>query len=707
MRRLLAWLLMALIAVPATARAEDGHELWLPYRAVEPERRAPYLANARSLLVAGDSATLRVAREELRRGLAAMLGRAPADTDQPGDGAIIVGTPAASRFIAGLRLPLAQVGREGFVLRRVTSGRRSNIVIAANGEVGLLYGVFELLRRIQTRQPLDPLDVAEAPRLALRMLNHWDNLDRTVERGYSGFSIWDWHKLPDYRDPRYTEYARANASIGINGTVLTNVNANAEVLTPLYLRKVAALADLFRPWGIRTYVTARFSAPIEIGGLKTADPLDPAVRAWWRRKAGEIYAAVPDFGGFVVKANSEGQPGPQDYRRSHADGANMLADALAPHGGAVIWRAFVYTAQPGADRARQAFDEFQPLDGRFRRNVLLQVKNGPIDFQPREPFHPLFGRMRRTPVVMEAQVTKEYLGFATHLAYLGPMWEEVLRADTHANGPGTKVAETIRGMAGVANIGTDRNWSGSQFDQANWYAFGRLAWNPGASARAIAEEWTRQTWGNEPAVVAPVVGMMMRSRDTVVDYMSPLGLHHLMATGHHHGPGPWVGDLEREDWNPTYYHRADRRGIGFDRTRTGSNAVAQYHPAVAAQLGDPRAVPEPLLLWFHRLPWEHRMASGRSLWEELVRRYDRGVAGVSDMRRTWHGLAGRVDAQRHGEVAAFLAIQQQEARWWRDASIAYFQRVSGRPLPAGVAQPPHPLEHYQALRFPYAPGHGG
>jgi alpha-glucuronidase len=383
----------------------------------------------------------------------------------------------------------------------------------------------------------------------------------------------------------------------------------------------------------------------------------------------------------------------------------MLADALAPHGGTLIWRAFVYTSKAGEDRAKQAYDEFRPLDGKFRRNVMLQVKNGPVDFQPREPFHPLFGQMPKTPVIMEAQITKEYLGFATHLAYLGTMWEEVLRSETCSPHCGIPVARTIAGMAGVSNVGTDRNWTGSEFNQANWYAFGRLAWDHDISARDVAREWTRMTWGNEPAVVEPIVGMMMQSRQAVVNYMTPLGLHHLMATGHHYGPGPWVDNLQREDWNPTYFHRANAEGIGFDRTASGSNAVAQYAPLVAACFAKPSCVSDDYLLWFHDLPWDYRMRSGRTLWNELVSRYDLGVEQVAEMRRTWQSLGGRVDDERFTEVAAFLRIQEQEAQWWRDASIAYFQSVSNRPLPAGATPPARGLDYYKALSFPYVPGH--
>ncbi len=711
---LLCLLLLAGLLAPARAAAEDGYRLWLRYGPVEPARRARYAAAATALVGEAPSPTLRAARDELARGLEAMLGRPlPVEVGGARAGAILFGTPASSPAVARLNLPVGRLGDEGYLIRSVRVDGRPATVIAANSDRGVLYGAFALLRRIQTRQTLERLDLADAPKVKLRLLNHWDNLDRTVERGYAGQSLWDWHKLPEWQEPRLRDYARANASVGVNGTVLNNVNSNAQVLTPPYLAKVAALADLFRPYGIRVYLSARFNAPMEIGGLTTADPLDPAVRGWWRDKAAEIYTRVPDFGGFLVKANSEGQPGPQDYGRSHADGANMLAEAVAPRGGVVMWRAFVYSNEKPDDRAKQAYDEFRPLDGRFHPNVVVQVKNGPIDFQPREPFHPLFGAMPRTPLALEVQLTKEYLGFATHLAYLGPMWEEVLRADTFRAGAGSTVAKVVDGslhgrtltaMAGVANVGTDRNWTGSQFDQANWYAFGRLAWDPHGSARAIAEEWARQTWDNDPRLVAPVVDTMMTSREAVVDYMTPLGLHHLMATDHHYGPGPWVDDLPRADWNPTYYHRAGAAGIGFDRTTRGSGALSQYAPEVAQRLSDPRTTPEELLLWFHHLPWDHRLASGRTLWNELVVRYSRGVAKVRDMRRTWAGLRPHVDAERHTEVGVFLAVQEKEARWWRDASIAYFGSLSKRPLPAGQTPPAHPLAYYRSLRFPHAPG---
>jgi alpha-glucuronidase len=709
----LLWL-VALLCAAAPLRAEDGYDLWLRYRLLAPEQAMRYRNQAAQLIAASGTPTREATRSELQRGLAGLLGQAlPLSADVTRDGAIIVGTAQSSPLIARLRLDSPQLGSEGYVIRSIVVNGHTATVIAAHADVGALYGAFRFLRLVQTAQPIDHLDLHAAPHLKLRVLDHWDYLNGQVERGYAGASIWDWWKLPDWRAPRYTDYARANASIGINGAVLNNVNAGATILTPTYLQKVAALADVFRPYGIRVYLSIRFSAPIEIGGLKTADPLDPQVRAWWRAKADEIYKLIPDFGGFLVKANSEGQPGPEDYKRTHADGANLLAAALAPHGGVVMWRAFVYSQANPEDRAKQAYDAFKPLDGQFHSNVLVQVKNGPVDFQPREPFHPLFGAMPKTPLMMEVEITKEYLGFATHLVYLGPLFEEVLSADTMAHGHGSTVAKVIdgsldghalTGMAGDANIGSDRNWCGSDFNQANWYAFGRLAWDPSLSSRAIAEEWVRMTFSNDPAFVQPVVDMMMGSREAAVDYMTPLGLLHLMGPGHHYGPAPWDASESRADWRPVYYHRADRHGIGFDRSSTGSNAVAQYAPPLAAQFNDVKQTPERYLLYFHHLPWDYRMRSGRTLWYELVAHYARGVQDVQRMRETWSHLRGYIDTERYEQVATFLAIQEREAQWWRDACVAYFQSVSGLPLPAGYAVPAHTLSYYESLSFPYVPG---
>ncbi|MCK8456220.1 alpha-glucuronidase family glycosyl hydrolase [Sphingomonas faeni] len=693
-----ALLLGAVIGLTGPAQAEDGYDLWLRYHApaATPARNAPTV-DAR-----GDTPTLRVAVEELRRGVG-LFGTSPPP--------ILLAT-ASDRDVVALRLPLAGLGDEGYRVGQVTIGGRRTLLVTANTDRGVLYGSFALLRHLQTGGSLDRIALTSRPRVKLRVLNHWDNLDGVVERGYAGVSLWDWWTLPDFRDPRYTDYARANASIGINGTVLNNVNAKADSLTAPYIAKAAALADVFRPYGIKVYLSARFSAPIEIGGLKTADPLDPQVAAWWKAKTDEIYRSIPDFGGFLVKANSEGQPGPRDYHRSHADGANMLAAAVAPHGGIVMWRAFVYAETDPDDRAKQAYTEFKPLDGKFAKNVIVQVKNGAIDFQPREPFHPLFGAMPKTPLMIEFQITKEYLGFATHLAYLGPMFAETLASKTMQT-PGETVADvvdgsveghTLTGMAGVANIGRDRDWAGSTFNQANWYAFGRMAWDPTLGAAPVAREWAAMTFAPSAKIVDPVVAMMMGSREAVVDYMTPLGLSHVMATGHHYGPAPWVADLKRPEWNPVYYHRADKAGIGFDRTKTGSNAVAQYAPALARTLADPATTPERDLLWFHHVSWDRRMGSGRTLWAEMVHDYDSGAGYVADMRRRWDALKPQVDAERWAKTATYLAVQEREARWWRDASLAYWMSVNGLPLPAGAAAPAHDLAWYKAQRFPYAPG---
>jgi alpha-glucuronidase len=699
--KIAATALLLLVASPANA--EDGYRLWLRYDPIGAPLQQHDRAHATELVVQSRGPIAKSATTELERGLSGLLAEpVPVAERVDRDGAVLLALTGSPQLRA-LHLPMHGLGREGFVVRNARVNGHQTMVIAANSQLGLLYGAFALLRQVQTDKPMDRLNLRDRPALALRMLDHWDNLDRFVERGYAGKSLWDWSALPQRVDPRYTDYARANASIGINGTVLNNVNANAQILTSAYLQKVKALADVFRPWGIRVYLSARFTAPMELGGLKTADPLDPAVRAWWRSKADEIYRLIPDFAGFLVKANSEGQPGPQDYHRTHADGANMLAEALRPHGGVVLWRAFVYSSAD-EDRAKQAYDEFKPLDGKFARNVIVQIKNGPIDFQPREPFSPLFGAMPRTRLAMEVEITKEYLGFNTHLAYLGTMWEEALKSRTFRPSPTSTVADSIGAMAGVANTGTDRNWSGSHFDQANWYAFGRLAWNPDAGARPIAEEWTRMTWGNDPRLVGPVVDMMMGSRQAVVNYMTPLGLAHQKGTGHHYGPAPWVSDQKRPEWNPTYYNRADRSGIGFDRTATGSNAVAQYAPPAARRFASLDTVGDDYLLWFHHVPWDMRLDTGRTVWDELVVRYTRGVAEVAAMERQWQRLRPFVDPERFSDVARSLATQHREAEWWRDASIAYFQSVSRRPLPPGIEPPARSLEHYESLQFPDAPG---
>ena len=695
-------LAIALFSFAGVAHAETGYDLWLRYKPVEAQYRSQYSVTL--LQAPAISPTLRAAVAELNRGLSGMLGTAPPVENRAAiDGTLLVGTPASLPAIAALKLPLTALGREGYLIRNIITAGHRAVVIAGNTDIGVLYGVFAYLRMIQMRQPIT--DVVSAPRTQLRVLNHWDNLDGSIERGYAGRSLFNWHVLPGYVDPRIIDYARANASLGINGMVPNNVNARAESLSPEYIEKTKALADALRPYGIRMYLSVRWSAPIEIDHLKTADPLDPAVKLWWQKKADEIYRAIPDFGGFLVKANSEGEPGPQDYHRTHADGANMIADVVRPHGGVVMWRAFVYANDPKIDRANAAYNEFTPLDGAFRDNVVLQVKNGPLDFQPREPISPLFGAMPKTSLMMEFQITKEYLGQQTHLAYLGSLYEEALKTDTYEHGPGSTVARVIdgsldhhgiSGIAGVANIGNDADWSGSIFNQANWYVFGRMAWDPEISARAVAAEWTQQTFTADPAFVTPVVDMMMGSREAVVNYMTPLGLEMIMAHSHHMGPGPWDVIGPREDWKAPYYHRADAVGLGFDRASTGSNNAAQYKGAARAMFEDLARTPEDYLLYFHHVPWDTKTKSGRTLWNELIARYQRGVDEVAQMQAAWAAQKPYVDAERFDKTVAFLAIQHREAIWWRDACLAYFQQFAKRPFPAGYA-PKYPLEYYQKM----------
>jgi len=707
-------LLLLLLGCMASLHAEDGYQLWLRYeRVADASLLQTYRNSLNTLYLAGASPAVQAARQELMMALPSLLDKKVPLLQQARGASLVAGTAQQLGPIAGGIPPsaLQQAGTEGFCIF-TTSAPAKRIVIAANTDAGVLYGVFHFLRLLQTQQPIQQLSVISAPGIRYRVLDHWDNLNRTVERGYAGFSIWDWHKLPGYIDQRYKDYARANAAIGINGTVLNNVNANALSLSKEYLEKTAALANVFRPYGIKVYLSARFSAPMEAGGLKTADPLDPAVQQWWKDKVKEIYSYIPDFGGFLVKANSEGQPGPQNYGRTHADGANMLADALAPYKGIVMWRAFVYDAKADQDRFKQAYEEFKPLDGKFRENVAVQVKNGPIDFQPREPFHPLFGAMPHTPLMLEFQLTQEYLGFATHLVYLPTLFREVLDADTYEKGKGSTVAKvidgsleghTISGMAGVANIGNDRNWTGHPFGQANWYALGRLAWNQSLSPEKIADEWLRQTFSNNPDFVGPVKKMMLASHETLVNYMTPLGLHHIMGYSHHYGPAPWYDKAARADWNPVYFHRADSSGIGFDRTASGSNALSQYTPEARRQWENLRDCPDEYLLWFHHVPWTYTLHSGRTLWNEMCYRYQSGVEGVQQMARTWDSVARYVDEERASQVKMLLNIQLNEARWWRDACLSYFQTFSKMPLPPGVRGPAHTLEYYQSLTFPYAP----
>ena len=596
-----------------------------------------------------------------------------------------------------------ELGNEGYVI----DYNADSVVIFANTQVAALYGTYDLIRMQESGQlGKKAFSKTELPAFHNRILNHWDNPNGTIERGYAGKSLWKWNELPDKVSPVYEEYARANASIGINGTVLNNVNADPKMLTAEYLQKVKVLADIFRPYGLKVYLSLNFASPKHLGNLKTSDPLDKDVIKWWNDKVKEIYSIIPDFGGFLVKANSEGQSGPQDYGRTHADGANMIADAVAPYGGIVMWRAFVYDAQ-SPDRAKQACEEFVPLDGQFRDNVIIQIKNGPVDFQPREPFSPLFGQLENTNVMAEFQITQEYLGFSNHLVYLHPMWKECLDSDTYQKGEGSTVAEITKGVthsrpinaiAGVTNIGDSINWCGHHFAQSNWYAYGRMAWNPELSSEQIADEWIKQTFSSEKKFIEPVKNMMLMSRETNVKYEMPLGLHHIFSGQGHYGPGPWEG-ASRPDWSPLYYHKAAKDGIGFDRTMNGSAAVEQYHEPLKSLYNNVETCPENLILWFHHLPWDYKMKSGRTLWDELCYTYQEGIDEAASFIKVWESVEKYVDSQRYENIHRKIVRQAKDAIWWRDACMLYFQTFSGMPIPEDCTAPQHTLEELRRVRL--------
>jgi alpha-glucuronidase len=702
--KILPFILLVLV-FPWKAPADDGYELWLKYRRINDEHLLKQYREAIArVILPGKSQTLRIIHSELKRSLDVMLGvdiRYVVTATR--ENALVIGTPASSDIVQHLHREgkLQNLGSEGYLITSVTKGKNKFTVIAANSDIGLLYGVFHFLRGLQTHQPLDHIDVVSTPRIGYRLLDHWDNLDGSIERGYAGKSLWKWNELPGKIDNRYHDYARANASIGINGTVLNNVNANPVILKTEYLRKVSALANVFRPYGIHVFLSVNFSSPISgrfeqegnrkggIGNLPTADPKDPKVKLWWKNKVKEIYALIPDFGGFVVKANSEGMPGPQDYGRTHAEGANMLAEALETFHGVVMWRAFVYNADVDPDRVKRAALEFLPLDGLFRPNVFVQAKNGPLDFQPREPVQPLFGSMIKTPMMLELQITQEYLGHSTHLVYLAPMWKEYFQFDLFAKGPGSTLASIvdgslrntcITGIAGVANTGDDRNWCGHFFAQANWFAFGRLAWDHSISAEQLADDWIKMSLSNDSGTVATISSIMMGSREACVNYMTPLGLHHIMEVNVHYGPGP-QNDRGREDWTSVYYHRADGVGLGFDRSSTGSNAVGQYSPPLRSVFDNLETCPEKYLLWFHHVRWDHHMNSGRTLWEELCEKYASGTDYVHGMHDKWLLVKGAVDPQVFSSVKQKLEKQLVDAAAWRDTCLVYFQKFSKQPIP--------------------------
>ena len=612
----------------------------------------------------------------------------------------------ASPIIDVARKELASLWKGGKVILRISADREhyglgdegytirpagNDIILESSAEKGLLYAAYHLLRLQAEENDCKNLNISESPLYEYRILNHWDNLDGTIERGYAGHSLWKWDELPVKISSSYEMYARANASIGINGTVLNNVNASVEILSDEYLVKVKALSDVFRPYGIKVYLSVNFASPIKLGGLPTADPLDKEVSEWWKNKVHDIYSLIPDFGGFLVKANSEGQPGPCDYGRTHAQGANMLASALKPYGGIVMWRAFVYSPTDD-DRAKQAYLEFKPLDGKFLDNVIVQVKNGPIDFQPREPYSPLFGSMPHTPLMAEFQIAQEYLGHSNYLAYLAPMWKEFYKYVS---------PYSIKAVAGVSNIGDDANWCGNDFAQANWYAFGRLAWNPALSSSQIATEWIVQTFTDEPEFLVPVNRMMLDSREAVVDYMMPLGLHHIFAWNHHYGPEPWCEiPGARADWLPSYYHRADKVGLGFDRTTSGSDAVSQYPDSLAAVFNSLDSCPEEYLLWFHHVPWGYKLKSGNTLWDELCYKYQSGVDKAHEFCEIWKQMSPYIDKERYEAVARRLKIQADDAVWWKDACLEYFRTFSRMKYPSGVDKPIYRLKELKKVKLP-------
>ncbi len=566
--------------------------------------------------------------------------------------------------------------------------------ITASNPIGLLYGAYELIRLQNTdayntgsgnqQNFSKAIDETEKPQVGLRILNHWDNLDGSIERGYAGKSIFKWEEIKLGKNgkggsiskslhDRLVTYARANASLGINGSVLNNVNASPKMMTAEYINKVKVIANILRPYGIRVYLSINFASPMALGYTKTADPLDKKVQQWWKKKAKEIYAAIPDFGGFLVKANSEGQPGPGDYHRTHAEGANMLADAVKPYGGIIMWRSFVYGANhKGEDRVKQAVSEFKGMDGKFRDNVILQSKNGPLDFQPREPYAPIFDNIRQTPQIAELQITQEYLGQSKHLTYLAPMWKEFF---------GFVNPSKLVGISGVANIGDDANWCGHPFSQANWYAFGRLAWNPSLSAEEIAHEWLVQTYENQDEkFTKPVEMMMMTSREACVNYMMPLGLHHIFKFDHHYGPEPdgFIASYPLE-WCPVYYHKADAKGIGFDRSSKGTDAVDQYPEPYRSQYDNIETCPEEYLLWFHHVAWNYKMKSGSTLWQELCMKYNMGVAMVEVYRDFWHTSAKQYmkgHEQEWQHTDSLLNVQLENAKEWRETCLKYFQTFS-------------------------------
>lgn len=655
-----------LLSAVGVMNADNGHELWLKQLTGQ---KAEVIVKTQS------SPSIDVASQELKNGWKG--------------GAVTLSKIASD-----------DTASESFMIE-IKGGKPT---IAAKSDMGLLYGAYHLLRLQNTGANVQDTILAEAPCFDLRILNHWDNLDASCERGYAGKSIfWDEY---DNQPQRIKEYARANASIGINATVIDNVNASVKILNTDYLQKIKGFADIMRPYGVKIYLAVNFASPVLKSHLRydkdaktnrkdlldTADPLDPRVQEWWANKCNEIYSLIPDFGGFLVKANSEGQPGPNDYNRTHAEGANMLARALKPHNGIVMWRSFVYAAND-PDRAKLAYAEFKPFEGQFDDNVIIQIKNGPVDFQPREPHTSLFGAMPKTKQMVEFQITQEYLGHSNHVAYLGTMWEEFY---------GYVKPSTLVAASGVANIGMDENWCGNVMAQSNWYVFGRQSWNPAIPAEVIAREWTKQTLA--PKTVASenaIVDIMMRSREAIVDYMMPMGLHHQFADNHHYGPGAWISHKNvRLDWQPPYYHKADAEGLGFNRTTTGTDNVSQYAADYAQLVNNIETCPEKFLLWFHHVPWSYPVA-GEPMWDRLCHHYQNGVNEVRAMQAQWNSVKNDIDSEIFDAIAYKLSVQLKDAIWWKDGMLDYFQTWSKMPYPADVEPSQHNLEDLKKVLLPY------
>lgn len=662
MKKYLILLFMVLTSLHVSAQS-DGSQLWLGKQ---------YANSCQVISQLPDDATAKIAKQELENNWR--------------------GKNVELKIDKSLNLG------EGYNIYARPAQQGDNIqyeaTITASNPIGLLYGAYELIRLQNTdayntgsgnqQHFSKAIDETEKPQVGLRILNHWDNLDGSIERGYAGKSIFKWEEIKLGKNgkggsiskslhDRLITYARANASLGINGSVLNNVNASPKMMTAEYINKVKIIANILRPYGIRVYLSINFASPMALGYTKTADPLDKKVQQWWKKKAKEIYATIPDFGGFLVKANSEGQPGPGDYHRTHADGANMLADAVKPYGGIIMWRSFVYGANhKGEDRVKQAVSEFKGMDGKFRDNVILQSKNGPLDFQPREPYAPIFDNIKQTPQIAELQITQEYLGQSKHLTYLAPMWKEFF---------GFVNPDRLVGISGVANIGDDANWCGHPFSQANWYAFGRLAWNPSLTAEEIAHEWLVQTYENQDEkFTKPVEMMMMTSREACVNYMMPLGLHHIFKFDHHYGPEPdgFIASYPLE-WCPVYYHKADAQGVGFDRSSKGTDAVGQYPEPYRSLYDNIETCPEEYLLWFHHVPWTYKMKSGSTLWQELCMKYNMGVAMVEVYRDFWHTSAKQYmkgHEQEWQHTDSLLNVQLENAKEWRNTCLKYFQTFS-------------------------------